>query len=132
MRTHLEFASTVFPPYPSEDEETNPGVHGKRLAEFLAEQLPQYGFRAAGLIAEDWGWCVMLENDAFPLWIGCANLDDGYLCMIHPSKPVVRRWFTKVSAEDVVERLASALQTILEKSGKAERLRWWTEDDAQV
>lgn len=35
MKTHVEFRSDQFPPYEGEENETNPGVYGKRLAEFL-------------------------------------------------------------------------------------------------
>ena len=31
---------------------------------------------AERLIAEDFGWCVMLQRKPFTLWIGCANVDD--------------------------------------------------------
>ena len=39
MKTHLEFTSSAFPAYPGEDKQINPGIFGKRLAEFLAENL---------------------------------------------------------------------------------------------
>jgi hypothetical protein len=45
MKTHLEFTSTEFPAYPGEDKEINPGIFGKRLAEFLAGNLPSHGFK---------------------------------------------------------------------------------------
>src|SRR5687767_14974868 len=133
MRTHLEFASLSFPSYPSEDDEVNSGRFGKRLAEFIAERLPTYGFKPTKVLAEDWGWCVTLENETFSLWIGCGNyeeFEDGFLCFIEPSKPFVRRWFSKVSTVETVERLADALQSILETSGVARRLRWWSEEEA--
>lgn len=38
MKTHVEFHSDQFPLYEGEEDEVNPGVHGKRLAEFLAAQ----------------------------------------------------------------------------------------------
>ena len=132
MRTHLEFASTAFPAVPGEDHEINPGRFGKRLAEFLRDQLPRHGFTVKGLGAEDWGWMVDLDHDAFPLWIGCGNYEEfehGFLCFIEPSKPVIRKWFSKIDTAPTVEKLATALETILRDSGKVSRLRWWTEDD---
>jgi len=73
MKTHVEFVSTTFPSYPGEDKEINPGIFGKRLGEFLAEGLPQQGFKVRCIGAEDWGWMVEIENKEFPLWVGCAN-----------------------------------------------------------
>jgi hypothetical protein len=34
IRTHVEFRSNKFPPYEGEEEQINPGLWGKRLAEY--------------------------------------------------------------------------------------------------
>ena len=73
MRSHVEFISTEFPAYPNEKDEINPDRFGKRLAEFLSTQLPKFGFQVESIGAEDWGWMVELENESFPLWVGCGN-----------------------------------------------------------
>lgn len=133
MRTHLEFISTAFPPEPGEDETINPGLHGKRLAEFLSRELPRHGFTVTRMYPEDWGLALDLENRDFPLWTGCGNYqeyENGFLCFIEPSRPFVRRWLRRLPTADTVERLADALQTILERSGKAQQMRWWTEAEA--
>lgn len=31
------------------------------------------GYKPEPVIAEDWGWCVMLRREPFMLWIGCGN-----------------------------------------------------------
>lgn len=88
----------------------------------------------ASLSAEDWGWRLNLQNDAFPLWIGCGNYDEfenGFLCFIEPSTPFVRQWLKNISTSDTVELLASALEEVLRQSGKAEDLRWWTEAETE-
>ncbi|MEO9130763.1 MAG: hypothetical protein ABI240_06100 [Sphingomonas sp.] len=130
MQTHLEFRSTAFPAYPGEEEEINPGRYGKRLAEFLAGELPRYGFKVVDLNAEDWGWRIDLAHDAFPLWIGCGNYEeheDGFLCFIEPSRPFVRRWLKRVPTSETTERLATALEQIVLQSRNARDVRWWTE-----
>ena len=130
MRTHLEFRSTAFPAYPGEEEEINPGRYGKRLAEFLAGELPRYAFKVVRLNAEDWGWRIDLLHDAFPLWIGCGNYEeheDGFLCFIEPSRPFVRRWLKRIPTTETVERLAGALEEIVLQTGNARDLRWWTD-----
>ena len=75
-----------------------------------------------------------LQNDAFPLWIGCGNYEEyenGFLCFIEPSKPLVRRWLTSIPTSETVERLATAIEQALRQSGKAEDLRWWTEAETE-
>lgn len=135
MRTHVEFRSTAFPAYPDEEAEINPGRFGRRLAEFLAEQLLRRGFTVQGIGAEDWGWRVDLENAAFPLWIGCGNYEEGedaFLCFIEPSKPVLRRWFKKIETAEVIERVASALEASLQSNEKVSGIKWWTENEART
>jgi len=127
MKTHLEFTSIEFPAYPGEDKEINPGIFGKRLAEFLAEGLRQQGFKDLCIGAEDWGWMVEIENNEFPLWIGCANYvgtENEFQCFIEPSKPFVRKWFSKIETGPTVEKLASALEAVLLQSGKVSALHW--------
>ena len=130
MRTHLEFRSSAFPAYAGEDEEINPGRYGKRLAEFLATKLPDKGYTISGVNAEDWGWRIDLQNDAFPLWIGCGNYDedeDGFLCFIEPARPFLRKWFTRIPTIEIVERLATALEEIVRESEIIDNMRWWNE-----
>ena len=134
MRTNLEFRSAAFPAHPGEEEEINPGRYGRRLAEFLANELPSHGFDVAHVGAEDWGWRIELRHDAFPLWIGCGNYEeyeDGFLCFIEPSQPFVRKWLKRIPTFETVERLASALEQVVRQCGKAHDLRWWTEAETE-
>jgi hypothetical protein len=132
MRTHLEFVSTAFLPEPDEDEQVNPGLYGKRLAEFLSGEPPPQDFAVLRMYPEDWGWRIDLENGEFPLWLGCGSYlqyENGFLCFIEPSRPFVRRLLKKIPTTNTIERLAEALPTILERSGRAQQMRWWTEDE---
>jgi hypothetical protein len=82
MRTHVEFRSAAFPPYPGEEEQINPDLYGKRLAEFVFDALSRAGFEPDEPGPEDWGWCVTIKNREFPLWVGCGHYqeyDDGFL-----------------------------------------------------
>jgi len=135
MRTHAEFSSTDFPAVQGEDEEINPGRFGRRLAEHLASQLPNQGLKVLGMNAEDWGWRLDLENEAFPLWIGCGNYEEfenGFLCFIEPSRPVIRKWFSKIETASTVERVASAIEAILTSHPAVNRFRWWSESEART
>ncbi|MFN7140211.1 MAG: hypothetical protein ACK4UN_12825 [Limisphaerales bacterium] len=131
MRTHVEFRSAGFPRDP--DEEINPGVGGKRLAEYLQRELQKRGIATGDIFSEDWGWVVPLQHDAFPMWVGCGNYqeyEDGYLVFIEPSKPQVRKgWFKKIDTTVDVEKIAKALNTILTTNPEIRSVRWWSEDE---
>jgi hypothetical protein len=133
MKTHVEFRSDAFPPYAGEQEEINPGVWGKRLAEFIHDGLKAQGFDVIEPAAEDWGWMVEIRNHAFPLWIGCGNLDgepDGFLCFIEPSTPFVRKFlYKKIPTEAEVSRVQKALETILSDENSIRDVHWSSKDE---
>lgn len=70
------FVHDRFPPYDGEEEQINPGLWGKRLAEFLRDNLGKEGFGTEEPIAEDWGWMVPVANEQFRLWIGCGHYQE--------------------------------------------------------
>jgi hypothetical protein len=132
MKTHVEFRSDRFPAYEGEDQEVNPGIWGKRLAEFISAGLKSRGIAASEPSADDWGWMVGIENESFPLWIGCANYEeypDGFLCFVEPSKPFVRRWFKKIPTEAQVLTVTSALDALLASEPAIRNIRWWSEQE---
>jgi len=51
----LEFESSAFVVVAGEDEQTNPGIYGKALAQWLAQQLRARGFAPGWVIPEDFG-----------------------------------------------------------------------------
>ena len=128
MRFNLEFRSSEL-----SDAVSDEGMpRGEKVARLLAAQLPLYGFDVKDVFEEDWGWCVTLVNDAFPLWIGCGHYeeyDDGLLCFIEPRKPYIRRWLKRLSTTETVEKLAIAVEWVVQESGKAHHIRWWTEQE---
>ena len=127
MKTLVEFKSDKFPPYNGEEEAINPGLWGKRLAEYLQDKLPHYGLKVTGIGEEDWGWMVELENEVFPLWIGCGHQNgehNEFLCFIEPSKPFIRRWFKKFDTRAKVSRIADALKKTLESDSDIYDIVW--------
>lgn len=129
LRTQLQFRSPAFPPLPDEAEQINPGRHGRRLADYLAEALPARGFAVRTITAEDWGWMVELQHEAFPLWIGCGNIDgegddDDFLCFIEPARPTVWRWFRRIDTRATVARLADALEAALRAHPGVRAIEW--------
>ena len=134
MRTHVEFRSDAFPAEAGEAEAVNPGRWGKKLAVFLRGELDRAGLRGGEVGAEDWGWLVPIDNEAFPLWVCCGNYEEyqnGFLCFIEPSKSTVRRGlFRKVDTTARVSEVAQALDKILASRADIQGLRWWSEDEA--
>ncbi len=130
MKTQVEFKSDKFPPYDGEEEQINPGLWGKRLAEYLQENLPQQGLKVTSIGMEDWGWMVELENEEFPLWIGCGHqngADDEFLCFIEPSKPFVRKGFKKIDTTVQVARVSEALKKVLEANPDIHHINWMSD-----
>jgi hypothetical protein len=127
MKTHVEFRSDKFPPDDGEEEEINPGIWGRRLAEYLQNKLPHHGVKVTGIGPEDWGWMVELENEQFPLWIGCGHQhgeDDAFLCFIEPSKPSIRKWLKTIDTTPQVSRVSEALEKVLESNPDIRDINW--------
>jgi len=134
MRTNVEFTSDAFPPYPGEDEKVNPGIWGQRLAEFIVSRLPEYGVETGNFYPEDWGWEIPVKNEAFPIFIGCGNKTEPggtrFLCFIDPSTPETRTGlFKKVSTLADVDRVADALDEVLQSHPAIKDLRWLANDE---
>jgi len=127
MKTQVEFRSSKFPAYEGEEEQINPGLWGKRLAEFLVEKLAEQGIATEEMSAEDWGWYVPVRNEGFRLAICCGHQDgddDEFLCFTDPSKPIVKKFFKKIDATAELTRLTEALQQILASDPDIKDVVW--------
>jgi hypothetical protein len=78
------FRSDLFQVDPREDEETNPFCYGRSLAEWVRIKFQDLGYKPEPVIAEDWGWCVMLSREPFMLWVGCGNDRSEFYSKITP------------------------------------------------
>jgi len=135
MKTHVEFRSDKFPPYEGEEEEINPDLLGKRLAEYLEQKLNAEGIETGEMNPEDWAWVLPIKNDSFSLWIGCGHYQeysDGYLCFVIPSKPVIRRFFKKIDTTQKVSRITDALDNIFTSDPDIRNVRWWDESEVNL
>lgn len=129
---YVEFRSDRFPPYEGEEEQINPNLWGKRLAEFPCAKLLAAGVKTEDPFSEDWGWRIDVVNEAFPLWIGCSHYQEypnGYLCFIKPHTPYVRKLFRKVDVREPVASLQRALDNVLSEADGIREMRWWTHDE---
>lgn len=127
MKTQIEFRSTKFPPYEGEEEQINPGLWGKRLAEYLVEKLFEKGIKTKEIIAEDWGWYIPIQNDGFRLAICCGHQDgddDEFLCFTEPSTPVVKKLFKKIDATAQLTELTEAMQEIFSSDPDIRDVVW--------
>ena len=135
MKTHVEFRSDKFPPLLRKEEEINPDLWGKRLAEYLEQKLNAESIETCEMNPEDWGWVLPIKNDNFSMWIGCGRYQeypDGYLCFVEPHKPVVRKFFKKVDTTQKVGQIVEALNRILTSDSGIRNVRWWEENEINL
>lgn len=122
----------MFPPYDGEEEQINPGLWGKGLADFLRDKLRAEGFQAEEPTPEDWGYVVPIGNEDFPMWVGCGRYQeypDGFLCFIEPHTAFVRRFLKRVDTRERVAELQQALDKVLAESAGIRAKRWWTHEE---
>ena len=127
MKTFVEFRSNKFPPYEGEEEQINPGLWGKRLAEYFVHKLAEKGIETERIVAEDWGWYVQLKNQGFRLAVCCGHQngdDDEFLCFTDPSTPIVKKLFTKIDITEQLTRLTEAMQQILASDPDIREVVW--------
>ena len=74
MSPQVTFETEYFAPEPGEDEQTNPGRFGRSLASWMQSQLGARGL-ASEVIAEDFGWIVMVARKPHLLWLACGNTE---------------------------------------------------------
>ena len=122
----LEFESSAFPIVPDEDKQTNPGIYGKALAQWIAEQLAARGFFVGEVIAEDFGWCVPIEAKSPRLYVACANVDEQpnhWHVFAFAEGGVLTRLFGKNTSDSALGSLFTAVKQILQSSPVVQGLR---------
>ena len=127
MKTQVEFRSSKFPPYDGEEEQINPGLWGKRLAEYLVQKLSEKGIKTEEIIGEDWGWYIPIPNEGFRLAICCGHQDgddDEFLCFTDPSTPIVKKFFKTIDATAQLTRLTEAMQLIFSSDPDIRDVVW--------
>jgi hypothetical protein len=132
VQTQVEFRSDRFPAFEDEEKLINPGLWGKRLADFLREGLRGQGFETNEPFAEDWGWVVPIIGGTFPLWIGCGRYQeypDGFLCFIEPHEPFIRKFIRKIDTRERIESLQQAMDFVLAEDAGIRDKRWWSYEE---
>ena len=122
----LEFESSAFPMVPDEDKQTNPGIYGKALAQWIAEQLATRGFSVGEVIAEDFGWCVPIEAKSPRLYVACASANEKpnhWRVFAFAEGGVLARLFGKDTSTTALAALFTALKHTLQSSPVVQGLR---------
>ena len=131
MKTRVEFRSHQFPPYEGEEAQINPGLWGKRLAEYFAHRLPEHGIKVGAPIAEDWGWYLPVVIADKNLAVCCGHQDgedNQFLCFTDPAVPMVRKLFKTIDYTESLAQLVAALDAILSHDSGVHDVTWG--DDA--
>ena len=122
----LWIESALFQPEPGEDAETNPGVFGKKFAEWIATSLRGSGYTTE-VVPEDWGWCVVCARKPFLLWVGCGNVvqehgDSGasdtsvvntWHCFTVAEIPFWKRLFGRIDPSRAISKLEAQIKANL-------------------
>jgi hypothetical protein len=127
MKSQVTFRSKKFPPYNGEEEQINPGLWGKRLAEYLVDKLKPHGIETEEIIAEDWGWYIPIKNERFRLAICCGHQngdDDEFLCFTDPATPIIRKLFKRIDATHELTRVLTAMEKILSSDPEITNVEW--------
>lgn len=116
------FKSPLFKIQPGEDSQTNPGIFGKELADWLAQKLQPLGYPVE-VIPEDWGWCIICQRKPARLFIGCGNVTSltpdieppelVWHLFVHAEAPILKRLFQSVDPAAVRNKLTIQLAQIL-------------------
>ena len=110
------FQTDKFSVQAGEDTETNPGIFGKKLSEWICSRLNDLGYHVQPPLAEDWGWCVMYRDKPYMLWVGCSgeevNQEIVWSYFIAIEKILFRNPFKKIDYKKDAEKIDLALKSI--------------------
>jgi hypothetical protein len=107
-----------------EDRETNPGLFGKSLARWLAEQLHAAGFPAGAVFAEDFGWCVPVGPKPHTLYVVCQGSGDAeWRVFAFTEGRIIARLLGRDRSGVLLAEVFGAVRRALESAPSVRRLR---------
>ena len=121
------FTSELFEIEENEGDMTNPGLYGKQLSHWLADNLGALGYRDAEAIPEDWGWSVICQRKPYLLWVACGNSEAlekedleknppvVWECFVGAEVPFWRKLFKKLETTESERQLNDILMGLLSK-----------------
>jgi len=123
---HFIFESSAFPPAPGEDDETNPGIFGRGLSEWLAEQLRGAGYQVKRSVAEDFGRVIEVEQPGCKLYVAASSTDETateWRVFVFSEFGFFSKLKGAPSGAESVSKLMATLRGILSGSSKIRALR---------
>lgn len=118
------FTSTLFEIERGVDAQLNPGRYGRQLALWLGARFAEHGY-APEIIAEDWGYCVMLLRHPFLLWVGCGNMEETDIdvskdaivwhCFAAAEASLLQKLFRKPQTRGALQKLQAELHAVLDE-----------------
>ena len=124
---HVVFSSPHFVVEPGEDAETNPGIYGRALAGWVARTLESRGVAVEGVVAEDFGRCVMIKRKPFKLWVACASADGGstrWQMFIALEQNPLARLFSRTDPEPELRKLREQFRAMLRDVPAISEVKW--------
>ncbi len=124
MKTEIYIKSNLFPAYPNEEEEINPGRFGRKLGEFVREALVKNGVEVVDLYPTDYGYEMRIVQFDFDVFVITGNVDEEenidskenlFLISIDPNKDYVRKFFKKIPTKPVIEKVYNIIMNELLK-----------------
>jgi len=111
----LTFNSTAFPITPGEDAETNPGIYGRALAQWLSRQLGARGIQSGDAFAEDFGWCVAVKAGDEGVHVVCTNgeIDDSWQVFCFTERGLLEKLRGRADATGALEQVFDAVKDCL-------------------
>jgi len=111
------FESDKFRIIAGEDDNTNPGIYGLELSQWLKQELINLGYSVQEVLAEDWGWCIICYDKPFLLWVGCqGQFYDKKLiwsCFVEAEKPLFRNPLKKIDMKQALDNLNNDIFKLL-------------------
>ncbi|SRR6266404_181804 len=121
----VTFNTGFFQPVPYEEEQTNAGVYGKQLADWISEQLNKNGMKVEEVVAEDFGWAVIVSRKPILLWIACSNVRESTEWRMYPvAEPYLRQRLFGFELTPRAERLRTLLQEIVPTIPGVSAIEW--------
>jgi hypothetical protein len=118
MQNQITIRSKLFPTYPKEEDEINPGRFGKRLAEHIKLILSENGITVSSIYPTDSSYELRIDQFPFPVYIQAGNMDgedEEFLIFIEPNKKFVRKFFRKIPTEDIINEIFNLIYTSFQK-----------------
>jgi len=123
MQTEIYIKTNLFPAYPHEAEEINPGRFGKRLAAFVAEALKRGDIDVVDIYPTDSCYELSIKQFEFDVYVQVGNFDgeqNEFLISIEPKKAYVRKWFKKILTIEAVKSVYESIFKACSENAKFE------------